>query len=334
MYDACMSVESSSAVILSLSGSTLSEAERAFFKQANPLGFILFARNCETPDQVRALTDSLRETVGRECPILIDQEGGRVQRLKPPHWRQYPPMKLFGDQIEDEGEAQALDSLRFTIMQIAEELKDCGVSVDCAPVLDVLFPETHDVIGDRAFSSDPAIVARLGLSVCRNFLAAGVTPVIKHLPGHGRATADSHKDLPVVTTALEDLEQTDFLPFRTVAADPCARGVWGMMAHVVYSAIDPALPASVSPRVIADTIRGSIGFDGFLLGDDLDMEALSGLGPIEARVQATLEAGCDAALYCAGKLPVMEKIAESVPKLSEKARRRLQNAAEFTKIAA
>jgi beta-N-acetylhexosaminidase len=254
--------------------------------------------------------------------------------LKPPRWRQYPPMKTFGDQIGEEGEAQALDSLRFMVMQMAEELKDCGVSVDCAPVLDVLFPETHDVIGDRAFSDDPAVVARLGLSVCRTFLAAGITPVIKHLPGHGRATADSHKDLPVVTTTLEELEKTDFLPFRSVCADPCAQGVWGMMAHVVYSAIDPQLPASVSPRVIADIVRGSIGFDGFLLGDDLDMEALAGLGPIEARVQATLEAGCDAALYCAGKLDAMEKIAESVPKLSEKAQGRLQNAAEFTKIAA
>lgn len=334
MYHTRMSVESSSAVILSVSGPALSEAERTFFRQANPLGFILFARNCETPDQVKALTDSLRDCLGQDCPILIDQEGGRVQRLRPPRWRQYPPMKMFGDQIEEEGEAQALDSLRFTVMQMAEELKDCGVSVDCAPVLDVLFPETHDVIGDRSFSSDPAVVARLGLSVCRTFLAAGVAPVIKHLPGHGRATADSHKDLPVVTTALKDLEQTDFLPFRTVAADPCARGVWGMMAHVVYSAIDQHLPASVSPRVIGEIVRGSIGFDGFLLGDDLDMEALSGLGPIEARVQATLEAGCDAALYCAGKLDVMEKIAESVPKLSEKAQERLQNAAEFTKIAA
>lgn len=328
-----MSLESPLAVILSLSGLSLSQEERAFFEKSNPLGFILFARNCESLNQVRALTDSLRACLGRNCPILIDQEGGRVQRLKPPHWRQYPPMKIFGDMAAEDLE-NSLDTLRFASLQLAGELLDAGVNVNCAPVLDVMAPQMHDVIGDRAFSDDPALVARLGLSVCRNFLAAGITPVIKHIPGHGRAESDSHKDLPVVETALSVLEATDFRPFREVAASDCAAGVWGMMAHVVYSALDPALPASVSPVVIRDIVRDSIGFDGFLLGDDLDMEALAGLGPIEARVQATLDAGCDAALYCAGNLNVMRKIVESVPKLSEKAHKRLQKAEEFTKLSA
>jgi len=323
--------ENSKAAIFSLSGLALSDGERALFRQSNPLGFILFARNCETPDQLRALTDSLKECVGRDCPILIDQEGGRVQRLKPPIWKGFPAMRLFGGRAAHDEKA-ARDDLDMTIRQLAEELRRAGVNVDCAPVLDVLQPETHDVIGDRAFSDNPEIVAKMGEAACRTFLAAGIMPVIKHIPGHGRATLDSHKALPRVTASLQELEDTDFVPFRALAKSNIGAGLWGMSAHVVYEAIDSDHPASVSAKVIEEVIRGSIGFDGFLVGDDLDMQALDAYGDVERRAALSLDAGCDAVLYCSGKLKAMEKLAESVPNLSENALRRLQKGDEISKV--
>lgn len=328
-----MSLNNTKAVILSVAGCALSDEERSLFKSANPLGFILFARNCENLKQLRALTDDLRESVGRNCPILIDQEGGRVQRLKPPAWRKYPPMKAFGDMALEDMD-KALEQLRFCILQMAEELVEVGVNVDCAPVLDVLTAATHDAIGDRAFGDDPEIVARLGLSVCRNFIAAGVTPVIKHIPGHGRGKVDSHKDLPRITESVEQMADTDFLPIREVSKSDIGQQIWGMMAHVVYEAIDSEHPASVSPTVIEKTVRQDIGFDGFLVSDDLDMEALAGYGAIEARALASIEAGCDAALYCAGDFKTMEKIVKTVPNLSSKAHKRLQKAALRSNMAA
>ncbi len=321
------------AVIFSLKSCAVSNEERSFFKDSNPLGFILFARNCENPAQLKALTNDLRETLGRNCPILIDQEGGRVQRLKPPVWRQYPPMKSFGDKAASDMDG-ALEELRFTILQMAEELSECGVNVNCAPVLDVLTEATHDAIGDRAFSENPEIVARLGLSVCRHFLAAGLTPVIKHLPGHGRGKVDSHKGLPHVLASLEELKSQDFEPLRIVSKSDVGSSVWGMAAHIVYDQIDPDHPASVSPKIINDIIRGEIGFEGFLVSDDLDMEALAAYGNPAARALASIEAGCDAALYCSGELSEMEKIAKTVPNLSAKARKCLQKAAENSNMAA
>ncbi len=326
--------EGALAAIFSISGPELTEKEKDFFRGSQPFGFILFARNCENPAQLRKLTDDLREAVGWDCPILIDQEGGRVQRLKPPHWRQYDPMQVHGQQAINTDLSQSLETLRFVSLQMAEEIVDAGINVNCAPVLDVLMPETDAVIGDRAFSSDEQLVARLGLSVCRHFLAAGVTPVIKHIPGHGRAASDSHKTLPVVKAPLAALMHTDFEPFREIAKSDIAAGVWAMTAHVVYSEIDPDHPASTSKAVIDNIIRGSIGFDGFLLSDDLDMDALEAYGDIPDRATAVLEAGCDAALYCAGKLEIMEKIAESVPKLGSRALQSLQKASEFRKVAA
>lgn len=311
----------------------LSDAERSFFTQARPLGFILFARNCDNPAQMRTLCAELRACVGWHCPILIDQEGGRVQRLKPPVWRGFPPMRDFGRQAESDPDT-AIEALRFTILQLAEELVDCGVDVDCAPVLDVLFEGAHDVIGDRAFSADPAIVARLGLSVCRNLLAAGVVPVIKHIPGHGRAMADSHKDLPRVDASLEDLRSTDFHPFSEISRSDVGAQVWGMTAHIVYDALDPDVPCSASASVVADIIRGEIGFDGFLLSDDLDMDALACLGDLSERGARVLDAGCDAALHCSGKFEDMVRLAESVPNLSAKAQERLQNSLKSIKLAA
>lgn len=295
-------------MIFSVEGSVLSAAERDFFRDSNPFGFILFARNFEAPDQARALTDALREAVGRDCPVLVDQEGGRVQRLKPPFWRAYPPMRRFGEAAESDPE-KALADLRFTILQMAEELLAAGINANCAPVLDVLAEDTHEVIGDRAFSQSPQIAGRLGVSVCRTLLAAGITPIIKHLPGHGRANLDSHKALPRVCAPLSVMDETDFEAFRIVCQSDIGSSIWGMAAHVVYEGIDPDHPSSVSPKVIDEIIRGRIGFRGLLLSDDLDMQALDRYGGPAARARAVLDAGCDVALYCAGDLAVMQDIA-------------------------
>ncbi|MFK7840190.1 MAG: beta-N-acetylhexosaminidase [Bdellovibrionales bacterium] len=319
-----MSLNNIKAVIYSCEGCVLSEEERSFFHEAQPLGFILFGRNCDNPEQLYALTSSLREAVGWDCPILIDQEGGRVQRLKPPLWRGFPAMQSFGEQAAGDMDA-ALDDLRYTVLQLSEELLSAGVNVNCAPVMDVLTPITHDVIGDRAFSYDPDIVARLGLSACRHFLAAGVVPIVKHIPGHGRANVDSHKDLPRVSASLQELRLFDFKPFQEIAASDIGAQVWAMAAHIVYESIDADLPSSASPRVINDIIRGDIGFDGLLVSDDLDMDALSLLGDVAQRSVAVLNAGCDVALYCSGKLEDMQSIAKVVPNLTEKARKSLQN---------
>ncbi len=328
-----MDLTQTKAVIFSLAGASLSDQERALFKGSKPLGFILFGRNCETPEQLRALTHDLRDCVGWHCPILIDQEGGRVQRLKPPVWPGYPSMQLFGAKAAvDMKDAQ--DQLRSIISQISHDLRECGIDVDCAPVLDVLTKATHDVIGDRAFSDDPDLVSRLGQIVCETFLDEGIIPVIKHIPGHGRATADSHKDLPYVDASLEDLRSSDFKPFRDVSASDIGAKVWGMTAHIVYSAIDADLPCSASPEIIEDVIRKDIGFDGFLLSDDLDMQALDVLGDICTRADKVLEAGCDAALHCSGTFADMEKLAESVPNLGSEACRRLQNSLKSLKLAA
>jgi beta-N-acetylhexosaminidase len=320
-------------VIFSVSGAQLTDHELSLFREADPFGFILFARNCENPQQLRALTDSLRETVGRDCAILIDQEGGRVQRMKPPVWRQYPPPRSFGITAQDDM-AQALNDVRFRTLQLAEELRAGGITVNCDPVLDVLTEHTHDVIGDRAFSDDPAIVARLGLSVCRHYLAAGITPVVKHMPGHGRARADSHKELPVVDALLAELEAIDFAPFREIAASDVGAAVWGMPTPVKFSALDHDHAACASRIIIQDIIRGSMGFEGVLVSDALDMEGMAAYGDAAGRVRAVLDAGCDLALHCTGIFDEMEKIAESVPKLSENTRKRLQKAAEFKKLAA
>lgn len=319
------------AVIYSCEGCALSDNERSFFAESAALGFVLFGRNCETPEQLRALSDSLRDVVGWECPILIDQEGGRVQRLKPPIWRGYPSMRTFGARaaIDMEG---ALSDLRFTVMQLSEELRAGGISVNCAPVLDVLIEATHDAIGDRAFSEDPDIVSRLGLSVCRNFIDVGITPIIKHIPGHGRAASDSHKDLPRVSASREELQATDFKPFKDIAVSDIADQVWAMAAHIVYEDIDAELPSSASPSIINDVIRGDIGFDGLLVSDDLDMDALAALGDVGQRSEAVLQAGCDVSLYCSGKLDDMQTIAKTVPNLSAKARKALQKSVKALKL--
>ena len=313
------SVSPSRAVIFGCAGPTLRPEERRFFKQADPLGFILFANNCETPDQIRALIGELRSCVGRaDAPVLIDQEGGRVARLKPPHWRAAPAARPFGALAQrDMGRAQ--EAARLNARLIAAELNGLGINVDCAPVLDVPAPGAHDVIGDRAFSTVPETVASLGRAFCAGLREGGVMPVLKHIPGHGRAVVDSHLELPVVDAPAEELKTVDFHPFRELAAEPFA-----MVAHVVYRAIDAGAPATVSRTVIDDVIRGEIGFKGILISDDLSMEALE--GNLGERTAAVLAAGCEAALHCGGKIEEMEEVAEACGTLSDTAAMRLSKA--------
>jgi len=291
-----------SRAIYGCSGCELLPEERAFFGAAQPWGFILFSRNIADPQQVRALVSSLRETVGDErAPILIDQEGGRVARLKPPHWKAHPPWRRFGD-LYRQNPQQARDAAYANARLIARELVDLGINVDCAPVLDVTVGGADPVIGDRAFSSDPQVVGDLGNVVIEAMLDGGVLPVMKHIPGHGRATADSHHALPRVSTSEDELRRTDFVPFCTLNRCPIA-----MTAHVVYEAVDPGNPATTSANVIRDVIRGTIGFRGLLVSDDLSMKALS--GSFGQRSRAALAAGCDLLLHCNGRMEEMEAIA-------------------------
>ncbi len=296
------------AAIFGMAGTTLSAAERAFFKRVRPLGYILFARNIETPTQVLALVQDLRILDSTfDVLVLIDQEGGRVQRLKPPYWRLAPAMAEFGE-LYAHNSGKAADVLRLNNHMIGAELATLGIDVDCAPCMDVPVPGAHDVIGDRAFARDPAVVAALSPPACEGLLDAGVLPVIKHIPGHGRAAADSHKELPVVADDLATLRANDFAPFKALCATPLQDACLAMTAHVVYRAFDPDRPATTSKRVIADVIRGEIGFKGLLMSDDVGMKALS--GPFDARAAASLEAGCDAVLHCEGVMEEMEAVAQ------------------------
>lgn len=305
-----------SAAIFGCAGLVLGDEERRFFARVNPLGFILFARNVDTPDQVRRLVADLRASVGRaDAPVLIDQEGGRVQRLRPPHWRAAPPGAAFARLFERDAEAAA-QALRLNYRLIGAELADLGIDVDCAPVLDVPVAGAHDVIGDRAFGHHAAQVADLGRAVCDGLLDQGVLPVIKHIPGHGRAMVDSHLSLPVVTASRAELEAQDFAPFGALRDQP-----WAMTAHVVYAAIDDAAPATTSAKVIGEIIRGLIGFAGLLISDDLSMKALG--GDFGQRTRASLDAGCDVVLHCNGQMEEMQAIATQLRPLTDSARERV-----------
>lgn len=307
------------AAIFGLAGPVLSEAEARFFAEADPLGFILFARNVETPDQVRALTGALRACVGRpDAPILIDQEGGRVQRLRPPHWPDWPAMGRVAA-VHKRDPERAVAALDLIMDALAASLRALGVDVDCAPVLDVPQPGAHGVIGDRAFGRDPEVVAKLGRRAAERLLAGGVLPVIKHIPGHGRALADSHLALPRVDAERALLERIDFRPFRALADLPIA-----MTAHVVYSALDAHRPATWSASVIQDVIRRDIGFDGLLLSDDLCMKALE--GDYRDRAWKALDAGCDVVLHCSGDLDEMHGVVDGAAGLSDQALERWRRA--------
>jgi beta-N-acetylhexosaminidase len=285
--------------------------ERAFLWEADPWGLILFKRNIETPSQVARLTASLREALGWQAPILVDQEGGRVQRLGPPHWPAYPPGTVYG-RIYDRDPAGGLRAARLGAQLIAADLAAVGIDVDCLPLADVPVAGADAVIGDRAYGTTAAQVAAVAGAVADGLLAMGVLPVLKHIPGHGRATADSHLALPVVETDRETLGATDFAAFQPLAGLPMA-----MTAHVVYTAIDPIAPATTSVTVVRDVIRHAIGFRGLLMSDDISMGALS--GSIAERSRAAIAAGCDVILHCNGKLDEMREVSAAVPALAGEA---------------
>ena len=301
--------------IFGIAGPSLTADERAFFADADPAGYILFARNCETRDQLRALTDDLRSIQGRDKLVIsIDQEGGRVVRMKPPEWSRFPAGEVF-DRLYQAAPASAIEAARCNAHAMALELAECGISVNYHAPFDVRRPETVDAIGDRALGSDPMQVAALGRAVLEGMRAGGVVGCLKHMPGHGRALVDSHKELPVADASAEELER-DIEPFRSLSDHPL-----GMTCHLVFPAWDPARPATQSPTIIEEVIRGAIGFDGLLLTDDIDMEALDGSVP--DRSEASLAAGCDITLNCWAKIGDMQGIAERNPVMGEKTRARL-----------
>ena len=307
------------AAIFGCSSTRLTAEEAAFFRDVRPWGFILFKRNVESPDQVRSLVAALRETIGvADAPVLIDQEGGRVQRLGPPHWRRYPPGRAYGELAANDFLARR-EVTRLGARLIAHDLAALGVNVDCAPVLDVPQPGAHDIIGDRAYALGWEEVAALGRAAAEGLIAGGVLPVIKHVPGHGRSRSDSHEHLPVVDAPLAELAAVDFQPFRVNSDMPMA-----MTAHVVYAAIDPAAPATTSRKVIGDIIRGDIGFDGVLMSDDLSMKALK--GNFAERARASLAAGCDVVLHCNGQMAEMAAVAAGAKPLAGAALRRTRAA--------
>jgi len=305
-------------LFLGLSGPELTDAERDFFGSVDPAGFILFKRNVVDRTQLRALTDRLRALSGRtDVPILIDQEGGRVARMQPPEWPAFPKAELF-DRLYEIAPITAIEAARHNAHALAAMLSEVGVNVDCLPLLDVRQPGSHDIIGDRALGSEPLRVAAMGRAVIEGLRAGGVVAVVKHVPGHGRAMADSHVELPVVDSDAEALE-TDLAPFIKLADAPMA-----MTAHVVYQAWDAERCASLSPIVVRDIIRGRIGFDGLLMSDDLGMHALT--GGFDERAAGVLAAGCDIVLHCSGDMAEMEVVASAVGPIGAAARTRLDRA--------
>lgn len=304
--------------IYGLSGERLCADERAFFKDANPAGYILFKRNCVSQEQLRALTDDLRSLSGRnDVPILIDQEGGRVARMQPPVWPEFPTGEKFAD-LYQVAPISAIEAARANAQALGAVLRDAGINVNCLPLLDVRQAGAHDIIGDRALGSEPMQVAALGRAVIEGMRAGGVVGIVKHMPGHGRSMSDSHVELPVVDASEQELER-DIEPFRTLRDAPM-----GMTAHVVYTAWDKERCGSLSPIVIGKIIRGRIGFDGLLMSDDLGMHALS--GDFSERARGVIDAGCDLALHCSGEMVEMVAVASAVGAMTEKSRERMDRA--------
>lgn len=318
MYPSGGPMTNQSACIFGCKALELSADEKSFYKDASPWGFILFARNIDNPDQVRALTSDLRDTVGKNVPILIDQEGGRVQRLRQPNWSEWLPPMDHMTCVSDEN-AESSISLRYRI--IATELQSLGIDVNCAPMLDIATSQSHQIIEDRCFGRDADTVAKMGRAASEGLLAGGVLPIIKHIPGHGRANMDSHFDLPILDTPLSELRKTDFIPFQKLNDQPMA-----MTAHIVYTDIDPENCATQSPEVI-NTIRTDIGFDGLIMTDDLSMQALK--GSFAHRCKASFSAGCDVVLHCNGEMNEMVEIAAATPALSGKPLTRANTALEL-----
>jgi len=312
------------AAIYGLEGLALTDDERAFFRDSEPAGFILFRRNCDNQEQMLRLTDSLRDISGRDdVPILIDQEGGRVARMRPPQWPAFPPAERFAD-LYRLAPSSAIEAVRANARALGLMLRSVGVNVNALPLLDVRQEGASDIIGDRALGSEPMQVAALGRAVLDGMASAGVVGIVKHMPGHGRALVDSHKELPVVTASAEELE-TDLEPFERLASAPM-----GMTAHVVYTTWDAERPASLSPTVIRAVIRERIGFDGWLMSDDLGMEALK--GDFASRAAGVVAAGCDVALHCSGIMDEMVAVASAVPPMSGKGEERLARAMATTRL--
>lgn len=304
---------------LGLSGPILTDAERGLIREADPAGFILFGRNIKDPVQLRALTDSLRDSSGRaDLPVLIDQEGGRVTRLGPPHWPSFPAADRFA-LLYSKAPMSAIEAARANAHAIALVLAEAGINVDCAPALDLAHDGADAIVGDRAFGADPRQVAALGRAMLDGLAAGGVAAVIKHLPGHGRARADSHSTLPVVDASAEELT-IDLAPFRALAA----QAPMAMTAHILFPVWDPERPATLSPSIIGEVIRGAIGFDGLLMTDDIAMEALS--GSVAGRARAALAAGCDVVLHCSGERADNEALASALHPMNEAAAARLAKA--------
>ena len=307
------------AIIYGCEGLSLTAAEKALYARVNPWGFILFKRNVESPEQVARLTAEMRACVGRaDAPVLVDQEGGRVQRLGPPHWRAYPNGQTFG-KIWDISPDRAREAAFLGARLMADDLARIGITVDCLPVLDVPVEGAHDVIGNRAYHRSPAVVASIGRAASLGLMAGGVLPVVKHMPGHGRAMCDTHHNLPNVDVPRDELERHDFAPFRRMADMPLA-----MTAHVVFSAIDADRPATQSPVVVREVIRGFIGFDGLVMSDDLSMKALG--GDFSSRTAAILDAGCDMVLHCNGVMDEMQAAAAGIRPMTPAAMRRAKAA--------
>jgi beta-N-acetylhexosaminidase len=306
------------AFITGVAGLALTDRERAFLREAQPWGLILFRRNAASPDQLRGLIGEMRDVLGRLAPVLIDQEGGRVQRLGPPHWPVYPPGAAYGAAY-DRDPGQGLAAARLGARLIAADLSALGIDVDCLPIADIPVGSADPIVGDRAYGSEPGKVAAIAKAVAQGLADGGVLPVVKHIPGHGRAAVDSHKNLPVVEAGRALLEGTDFAAFMPLADLPMA-----MTAHVVFKAIDPVAPATVSATIVREVIRGFIGFDGLLMSDDISMQALS--GTVAERARAAIAAGCDIVLHCNGEISEMSAVAANVPRLERQAARRADRA--------
>jgi beta-N-acetylhexosaminidase len=306
------------AFITGVAGLALTDRERAFLREAQPWGLILFRRNAASAEQLRALVGEMRNVLGRPAPVLIDQEGGRVQRLGPPHWPSYPPGAAYGG-VYDRDREQGLAAARLGARLIAADLFALGIDVDCLPIADVPVAGSDPIVGDRAYGSEPGKVASIARAVAQGLADGGVLPVVKHIPGHGRAAVDSHKKLPVVDGDRALLEATDFAAFVPLADLPMA-----MTAHVVFTAIDPVAPATVSATIVREVIRGSIGFDGLLMSDDISMQALS--GTVGERAHAAIAAGCDIVLHCNGEMREMSAVAANVPRVEGHTARRAERA--------
>ena len=314
------------AFITGVAGPQLLDEEKTFLKEARPCGLIVFDRNIENRDQLKRLVDEYREAVGSDRQmILIDQEGGRIQRMRQPHWKKWPAGARYGELYKRDPEAAKL-AAKYIYQMMSEELVDVGINVNCVPLLDIPVPGAHDIIGDRALSGDLETIIELGRCVAQGNLAGGVLPVIKHIPGHGRATSDSHVALPTIDEKRAVLEQTDFKTFKALNDLPLA-----MTGHLLMTDLDPEQNVSVSEQIISEVIRGWIGFDGLLMSDDLSMEALS--GTIGERARDVVAAGCDVALYCKGVYEQMIDVAACTPDLDGKARQRFDRACEQIKSA-